>query len=152
MKVLTLAVIHDDEKILLGLKKRGFGMGRWNGFGGKLKEGETIMEAAHRELEEEAGITTDELTERGQIYFSFEDGTEDLEIHIFSSNTYNGEIMESDEMKPQWFAHSEIPYDEMWAEDPYWLPLVLAGKNISGKVHYDKPSTQVILRNTIQET
>ena len=43
-KVLTLVYIRDDEKILLGLKKRGFGTGKWNGFGGKVQAGETILE------------------------------------------------------------------------------------------------------------
>ena len=49
MKVTTLVVVHDDEKILLGYKKRGFGAGRWNGFGGKLNDGETLEQAAHRD-------------------------------------------------------------------------------------------------------
>ncbi|MEK7165153.1 MAG: DNA mismatch repair protein MutT, partial [Patescibacteria group bacterium] len=40
-KVLTLCIVHQNEKVLLGMKKRGFGAGRWNGFGGKLQDGET---------------------------------------------------------------------------------------------------------------
>ena len=47
-KVLTLAFIHERARILLGLKKRGFGQGRWNGFGGKVQKGESIAEAAKR--------------------------------------------------------------------------------------------------------
>lgn len=34
--------------VLLGMKKRGFGAGKWNGFGGKVQPGETIEEAARR--------------------------------------------------------------------------------------------------------
>ena len=44
-KLFTLVLIRDSDRILLGLKKRGFGKGRWNGFGGKV---ETILQAAHR--------------------------------------------------------------------------------------------------------
>ena len=58
--ILTLCVIHKDHKILLGMKKRGFGAGRWNGFGGKLKERETIEEALRRETKEEAGVESKE--------------------------------------------------------------------------------------------
>lgn len=47
-KVLTLAFIRETSRILLGLKKKGFGEGRWNGFGGKVEPGETIHEAAVR--------------------------------------------------------------------------------------------------------
>jgi len=44
-------MVLNEGKIILGMKKRGFGVGRWNGFGGKVEEGETIGDAAHRELE-----------------------------------------------------------------------------------------------------
>jgi hypothetical protein len=38
-KLLTLCIVHQNDKVLLGMKKRGFGMGRWNGFGGKVEAG-----------------------------------------------------------------------------------------------------------------
>ena len=47
-KLYTLALIRNNDNILLGMKKRGFGVGRWNGFGGKVHSGETILEAAKR--------------------------------------------------------------------------------------------------------
>ncbi|CAN0505072.1 unnamed protein product, partial [Ectocarpus sp. 12 AP-2014] len=36
----------DSKEILLGMKKRGFGEGKWNGFGGKVESGESVEEAA----------------------------------------------------------------------------------------------------------
>jgi 8-oxo-dGTP diphosphatase/2-hydroxy-dATP diphosphatase len=30
------------------MKKRGFGVGRWNGFGGKVEKQETILDGAKR--------------------------------------------------------------------------------------------------------
>lgn len=47
-KVLTLVFVREAGKILLGLKKRGFGEGLWNGFGGKVEEGETVLQGAKR--------------------------------------------------------------------------------------------------------
>ena len=47
-KVLTLAFLRRSGEILLGFKKRGFGAGRWNGFGGKVEPGETIEQGARR--------------------------------------------------------------------------------------------------------
>lgn len=47
-KLYTLAFIRNNDNILLGMKKRGFGVGRWNGFGGKVNSDETILEAAKR--------------------------------------------------------------------------------------------------------
>jgi len=42
----------EQDRILLGMKKRGFGAGWWNGFGGKVQQGETIEEAAKRSTKE----------------------------------------------------------------------------------------------------
>ncbi|XP_037783471.1 7,8-dihydro-8-oxoguanine triphosphatase-like [Penaeus monodon] len=58
-KLLTLMFIREGEKILLGYKKRGFGQGRWNGFGGKVEAGETPEQAAIRETKEEAGAASE---------------------------------------------------------------------------------------------
>ena len=57
-KLLTLVLLREMGRgeILLGMKKRGFGQGKWNGFGGKVKEGESIRECARRETLEECGL------------------------------------------------------------------------------------------------
>ena len=47
-KILTLAFVREHGRILLGMKKRGFGEGRVNGFGGKVEKGESIAEGAKR--------------------------------------------------------------------------------------------------------
>ena len=47
-KLLTLLFVLKPGQVLLGLKKRGFGEGRWNGFGGKVQPDEAIEEAAIR--------------------------------------------------------------------------------------------------------
>lgn len=45
-----LAVIRAGGRVLLGRKKRGFGEGYVNGFGGKVEPGEGIAAAAAREV------------------------------------------------------------------------------------------------------
>ena len=60
-KQLTLVAVLKENNILLGMKKRGFGEGRWNGFGGKVETGETIEEGAKRELKEEIYPSTEKL-------------------------------------------------------------------------------------------
>lgn len=47
-KLLTLVLVVQPGRVLLGMKKRGFGAGKWNGFGGKVQPGETIEDAARR--------------------------------------------------------------------------------------------------------
>ena len=70
-KLLTLCIIHQDGKVLLGMKKRGFGVGKWNGFGGKVEAGEAIEDAAKRELFEEVGLNALDLQKLGVLDFSW---------------------------------------------------------------------------------
>lgn len=149
-KLLTLCVIYDNEKILLGMKKKGFGEGRWNGFGGKVEEGELVEDAARRELREEAGISVSNIKKRGVLNFEFEGNSEILEVHVFSVADFRGEPQESDEMKPQWFLLEEIPLDSMWPDDKYWLPLLLSGKNFEGYFNFRGHDT--ILRHELRES
>jgi 8-oxo-dGTP diphosphatase/2-hydroxy-dATP diphosphatase len=136
-RILTLCIIHKDSKILLGMKKRGFGAGFWNGFGGKVKEGESIEEAAKRETKEEIGVIPLDLKKMGILKFQFKGEPEILEVHVFSCSNFEGEIKETEEMAPRWFKIEEIPFDQMWPDDKYWLPLLLKGKNFEGEFHFD---------------
>ena len=123
------------------MKKRRFGVGQWNGFGGKVEEGETIEEAAIRELKEEAGIDVKDLNKFGIVNFEFQDGSKTAEVHIFKSNNFEGQIVETEEMRPQWFDIDKLPYNDMWPADAYWLPLVLEDKKFKGRFYYDHPTT-----------
>lgn len=133
-KILTLVLILQDEKILLGMKKRGFGAGRWNGFGGKVRENESIEDAAKREVKEECGLEIKRLEEVGVHEFEFvkERGTI-LEVHVFRGLSWQGEPFETEEMRPKWFLTSKIPYQDMWPDDILWLPTFLEGKKFRTK-------------------
>ena len=41
-------------------------------------------------------------------------------------------------MKPKWFKKSKLPFSRMWDDDPYWLPLILEGKQIIGEFWFDR--------------
>ncbi len=149
-KLFTLCIIHKHPNILLGMKKRGFGAGRWNGFGGKVQEGESIEGAAKRETFEEIGITLNDLELSGIIGFRFRGKPDfDLEVHVFRCRDFDGEPTESEEMKPQWFHIDEIPYGEMWSDDRYWLPIFLSGKKFKGKFLFDESDN--VLEQELEE-
>jgi 8-oxo-dGTP pyrophosphatase MutT (NUDIX family) len=136
-RVTTLCLTIKDGKLLLGMKKRGFGEGNWNGFGGKLLPEESPEAAAIRELEEEAGIRATALEKMGHFTFIGKDFDEEIEVNLFEVIEYEGEPTESEEMKPKWFEIAEIPYEEMWEDDSHWLPLFLEGKKTKAVFHYE---------------
>jgi 8-oxo-dGTP pyrophosphatase MutT (NUDIX family) len=122
------------KKICLAMKKRGLGVGRFNGVGGKVQEGETIEEGAKREALEEVGVILQEIDPVAELTFLFPHRPEwDQVSHVFLCRTWEGIPQESEEMKPRWFDINEIPYDTMWSDDIYWLPPVLQGKHLQGK-------------------
>ena len=130
-KILTLVYILKDNQILLGMKKRGFGKGKWNGFGGKIKVGEeTIRDGALREVQEECGLCLkdEDICQLGLIDFEFKNEPVHLEVHVFEARQYSGQVTESDEMAPKWFDIKEMPYDNMWIDDEFWHPWFFKGQ------------------------
>lgn len=145
----TLALIERDDEVLLAMKKRGFGEGWWNGYGGKLAEGEPVEDAMVRELEEESTLIAKEWRERGVMEFEFQSG-DIVEMHIFEVTKYQGEPQETEEMKPKWFKKSEVPYDQMWPADREWLELFFEGKDFEGKAIFDA-ETKTFLHSEVRE-
>jgi len=139
MKKTTLCLAIKEGKILLAMKKRGFGTGKWNGYGGKPKEGEELIDTALREMEEEVGLIAKahELERAAVINFFYAGRPEwDTETSIFLVNSWEGIPSESEEMLPQWFGLDEIPFHEMWPDDSHWLPKILAGKRLEGEFYF----------------
>lgn len=139
-KILTLMMIlkkanpNSNPKILLGMKKKGFGQGKWNGFGGKVEKNEGIFDAAVREVKEECGLEILNAKFVGFITFEYEiDKKAPMHVHIFKSEEFAGDPIETAEMIPQWFEIDEIPYEKMWKDDVYWYPYLFADKYFYGK-------------------
>ncbi len=126
-KKTTVVFPLQNEQLLLGMKKRGFGAGWWNGFGGKLEAGESYAASAVRETSEEVGLTIDEshLRHAADIVFRF-DGKVDVVTKAYIATEFEGTPTETEEMKPQWFLRTKIPYDTMWPGDDKWIPKILA--------------------------
>lgn len=115
--------------ICLAMKKRGFGMNRWNGVGGKVDEQkETIEETAKREAREEIDVLVKELNKIAELSFYFSHNPAwDQMVHVYFAESWDGEPKESEEMNPKWFSINEIPFENMWPDDIFWLPEAVKG-------------------------
>jgi 8-oxo-dGTP pyrophosphatase MutT (NUDIX family) len=138
----TLLFLHkpDEQQILLAMKKRGFGEGKWNGVGGKLEPGESIEDAVVRETLEEIGVRVSHhvLDKRAELTFVYAGKPEwDCVTHTYFVHTWEGEPIESEEMRPVWYHHDEIPFHSMWENDRHWLPRVLAKQFVRATFTFD---------------
>lgn len=132
----NLLFIIREKKILLIRKKRGFGAGKINGPGGKVDPGETPLQSALRETFEELGIIVRNAVQHGELHFQFRDGFS-LHCVVFRAQDFEGEPHETDEAVPLWTPLDQIPYDEMWADDRHWLPLLIRGAYFTGYFEFD---------------
>lgn len=136
----TLCLLRRENEILLAMKKRGFGEGKYNGVGGKIEGEETPEEAMLRETKEEIGVTPVTYERVGIVSFDeFYKGEKvNLIFYLYFVTEWEGTPTESEEMKPNWFSLDNIPYTQMFPDDKYWLPLILEGKKIDAYFDFDE--------------
>jgi 8-oxo-dGTP diphosphatase len=133
----TLLFVVNEGRVLLMRKKRGFGMGKINGPGGKLDPGESEMDCALRETEEELGVRALGASKRGELWFQFVDGMR-MHVAVFHATRHEGDVIETEEAFPLWTPVETIPFDEMWADDRHWLHRMLTGsESFMGKFVFD---------------
>jgi mutator protein MutT len=127
-----------EGELLLAMKKRGFGKGKWNGAGGKVEPGETPLQAAIRETEEEVGLTPLNPRKIAEIdfYITTEPDFNNF-THVFVADKWEGEPHETEEMRPKWFPLGDIPYDKMWGDDIAWLPDVIENRRFTASYTLD---------------
>lgn len=134
IKDVTNLLFIKGHTVLLGQKKRGFGKGKFNGFGGKLEPGESIEQAAIREAIEESGLTPLVYEKRAIIDFP---NSYPFRMNLYVCTKWDGEPQESEEMRPEWFDFDQVPYEKMWEDDRYWLKFILEGKKIRASFTFE---------------
>lgn len=120
----TVCFIISENKVLLAEIEYPDGRRLWNGIGGVVDEGETPAEAVAREISEETKLVVgkEDLVEATVVE------TGDLELHVFTSSRWEGELATIDPTLKQlrWFDIDSVPYARMHKGNDAWLPGVLA--------------------------
>lgn len=132
----SLLFLVKDNKVLLGMKKSGFGQGKWLGIGGKVEMDENIEDATVREAIEEIGVIPRDIQRVATLNFYFPNVEKpdhwNQQVCVFIAEKWDGKITESKEIYPKWFHFNEIPFNSMWADAIYWLPKILKGRKLTG--------------------
>ena len=135
----------NDKEVLLGQRSGLFCNGIWNGPGGKLKPGETILSCLKREVLEEIGIRVklSSVEHFATVDFYHKYGRRhklEWRVHYFSAIDWKGELRSIREFsKLDWFPLRNLPYEQMMADQRVWLPLTFIsppGKLLAVKIFY----------------
>ena len=83
MKMNIIAVYNKKEdKILMCLRKKEPYKSLYNLVGGKVEENETGLESAYRELEEESGITKEDIVLTHLMTCNYQMSNNELQVYI----------------------------------------------------------------------
>jgi 8-oxo-dGTP diphosphatase len=148
----TLCFLRNGEDILLmkrSAHKRVF-PGRCNGIGGHIERDETPLAGALREIEEEAGISSQKLRDiRLRAVYNIDAGQETgIMMFVYTAEALTRQVGHTDEGTLMW-----VPYAQAFAlplvEDiPHLLPRLFGPQAQPGvfyvHMHYDDADQMVI--------
>ncbi len=143
-------LFNDREDVLLlqGADTKPLWAGLYNGFGGHIEAGETIYEAAQRELQEETGLTDITLQFCGQIMVdvSSEAG---IALFIFRGEYLGNSMVDSSEGRAVWITLDNLDKYPLVEDINQLIPRVAKfqeGDNlIIGKYQYSEDKTLLIM-------
>lgn len=136
--------VRDDGYVMLGIKKIGLGEGKLTLFGGKLEHRETPLQAAIRELAEEAHVEPGPgLRNYGRLTLDIQNLRLRIVAHVFRCQGVVGEPRESYEMTVEWIPITEIPFSKMWADNEHWFPYILDSQPFEGEFVFADTETLV---------
>jgi 8-oxo-dGTP diphosphatase len=125
----TLCFVFCGEAVLLILRRRPPDAGKWNAVGGKIDRGEDPLEAAQREVFEEAGISPP-LDFRGVATVVVRSTGEHWVIFLFSARVSTDEVTASAEGPLRWTRPDEMAALPVLPDIPLLLPHLRDGAGV----------------------
>jgi len=124
-----------DMLFLRGAPDKRLWAGKLNGIGGQVERGEDILEGALRELREETGLVSAELSLRGLIHVLGPACSPGVLVCAFLGWVSSRQVVPSREGELLWFPLDDLPWDEMVDDLPSLLPRLLAAED-AGRLVY----------------
>ena len=136
----SLVYIFRDGKVLMMervKKKKDIHKNKWNGLGGKVELGESIVQCAVREVKEESALDVERMQYSGHLTFpEFDKEGNDWSVHVFRVEEFSGEVGECDEGNLEWIPEDELLDLNLWEGDRHFIPLMLSKRVFFGEVLY----------------
>ena len=141
MKLGTLCYIDNGKETLMlhrVKKENDMHKDKWNGLGGKFKDGESPEECVIREVKEESGLTIKKPSLKGIITFPAFDEIDDWMVFVFTSNQFTGSLTECDEGVLEWIDNDNLNKLELWEGDKIFMKWLKDTPFFSAKFIYER--------------
>lgn len=111
MKRLNVVLVFNKEKdkILMCKREKNPYKGLYNLVGGKLEDGENELDGAYRELEEETGITSSDISLKHVMNFEYK--LLDMELELFAGRLNKDKELVEEVNKLYWIDATENFFD-----------------------------------------
>ena len=111
-------LFRGDEVLMMHRtrKKNDMNHDKWIAVGGRFEDGESPEDCAMREVREETGLTMTDPRYRGVVTF-VNDQYETERMHLFTSESFTGELTDCDEGELVWIKKAEIDLLPQWEGD-----------------------------------
>ena len=122
----TLCYIEKEDKYLMlhRIKKQNdLNKDKWIGVGGKFEDKESPEDCVLREVLEETGLTLNKPEFRGIVTF-VSDEYETEYMHLFTSKSFSGSLMECSEGGLEWVNKKDVYSLSLWEGDKLFLRLL----------------------------
>ncbi len=143
----SLCFIYHGADILL--IRSPCGADYWNAIGGRINRGEEPLEAAQREVREEAGIRP-ALAFRGVATVIVRSTGEHWAMFLFSGPVADRAVVESPEGPLRWAGPREIATLPVFPDLPYLLPHMVRSGIVLAKFTYATPDPRALEVSSIQ--
>jgi 8-oxo-dGTP diphosphatase len=146
----TLCFVFCGQDVLLVHRQHEPDAGYWNAIGGKIDRGEDPLEAAQRELAEEAGISP-ALEFRGVATVVVRSTGEHWVIFLFSAQVEDRAVVPSAEGPLRWVAPDEIAALSVLPDIPLLMPHVRGpDRVVLGKFVYATPDPRTLEGSSVR--
>ena len=124
-KTVMIYLEKNNQYLMLYRNKKevDINKGKYIGVGGHVEPNETPNEAVVREVKEETGFDLISFKKEGIVYFVLNGYVE--EMHVYTSNEFEGELIECNEGELSWVDKFKVPELNLWEGDIYFLNKIL---------------------------
>lgn len=122
----TLCYIEKNNSYLMLhriTKKNDINHDKWIGVGGHFEFHESPEDCLLREVKEETGLTLDSFRFRGIVTFLSDNEPAEY-MCLYTSDDFNGNLIDCDEGKLEWVPFEKIESLELWEGDKIFLQLL----------------------------